>query len=198
MKKLIFFFLSINFVPVFSQVDLKNDKEKGIVRLTATIPILSVGAQYEHNIKGALTIVPKFSFTVISFLKSSNSGVTGGNTQAQYGILGSTELRYFYSLKRRESKGKVTRNFSGWYIGLEPFFLSNSIAASNTTVAEKNGSKGVFVNLGFQKQSGKHLYGGFFTGFAPYISNLSKIEPLEPYSNKRTPFWIGLSLGYVL
>lgn len=198
MQKILFFLLFLGIGEAYCQIDFKNDKQRSTIRFTTTVPILNIDAQYEYNAYGAFTIVPKASFSVISFLKSGLGGPTDSKIQAQYGILARTELRYFYSLNRREKRRKVTRNFSGWYLGLEPFVLTNSIAASNTSLAKKNGSKGVFLNLGFQKQTGKHLYGAFYIGYAPSISSLSKIESTEPYSNTRPSAWIGLSIGYVL
>jgi hypothetical protein len=170
---------------------------KSIFRVKAVVPILTVGAENEFLVHKNITVVPKIGATVISFLISSRDyGVTQGKVFVQYGILASVEARYFYNLNRRKQNSKTIHNFSGSYIAIEPFILSNSIAATNTSVEEKNGSKGVFLNWGFQKQFSKNKFIGGFIGFAPYIKPLNKIEAYEPISNTRLPLRVGISFGF--
>lgn len=172
-----------------------HSKEKTIFRVKATIPIFTLGFENETVLTKNLTISPKFGGTIISFTRSGTGGVTNGKLFIQYGLLASVEFRYFINQAQRVKKNKTTHNHSGWYLGVEPFILSNSIAATNNQIIEKNGSKGYFVNVGFQKQFGKKNYFGCFIGYSPSIKPLVKIYPSETYSKKRTTYWLGLSIG---
>lgn len=200
MKKLVctFIYVFFNCCNLFSQQDFSKEKNKNVLRLKATSPIFTLGVELQTQILKDITLVPKVGATVIKLQKSSTGGVTNGKIFVQYGILSSLEFRYFIDQKKRERTNKVTRNYSGWYLGIEPFILSNSVAATNTSVEKKNGSIGTFLNIGFQLQSSKKFYSGYFIGFAPWIKPLQNIERFEPYSNKRSPFWLGVSIAYCL
>ncbi|TAH06263.1 MAG: hypothetical protein EAZ13_10090 [Sphingobacteriia bacterium] len=175
-----------------AQNDYKNTIDESMSRLVVSFPNPLINFQYERKINEQVSALAK---TGLAFSISSGGFGSSGEIGSQASSFSSLEYRYYYNIKRRQRLGKSIRNFSAWYIGIEPYLASSSIASINQEKRIKNGSAGVYLNLGVQKQSSKNLYGAFYIGIAPFTTTLSAYNKTTS-SFKRV--WLNFSLGIVL
>ncbi len=192
MKNLIFFVLVLIGKFCYGQNDYKNTIDESMSRLVVSLPNPILNFQYERKINEQMSALAK---TGLAFSIGASGLVSNGKIISQVSSFSSLEYRYYYNKNRRQRLGKSIRNFSAWYIGVEPYLKSNSIASINEGKRINNGSAGVFLNLGVQKQSSKNLYGAFYIGLAPFTTTLSA------YTKTTSSFervWLNFSLGIVL
>jgi hypothetical protein len=192
MKNLIFFALILMGKFCAAQNDYKNTIDESMSRLVVSFPNPLINFQYERKINEEMSVLAK---TGLAFSIGASGLVSNGKVVSQVSSLSSLEYRYYYNKKRRQRQGKSIRNFSAWYIGLEPYLKSNSIASINEGKRINNGSAGVFLNLGVQKQSSKNLYGAFYIGYAPFATKLSAYNDA---TGKLERLLLNFSLGIVL
>ncbi len=191
MKNLLFFSLLIMGKFCTAQSDPKNTINENNYRVVLSLPLPTLNFQYERKINEQMSALAK---TGLTFSIGSAGFGSSGEIGSQVRSLSSLEYRYYYNIKRRQRLGKSIRNFSAWYIGVEPYLASSSIASINQERRINNGSAGVFLNLGVQKSS-KNLYGAFYIGLAPFTTTLSA------YTKTTSSFemvWLNFSLGIVL
>lgn len=188
--KLVFLFISIN-LKLFGQ-DLDTlTKSNSVFRITASVPIPMINFHYEIPLKKNVTLLLKSGF---NFTLASSAALNRDKIRSQVSWLSSIETRYYYSLYRRIKNNKSVKNYSAGYIGLEPYYRSNSIAAINESKQINNGSYGAFVNLGFQNQSEKNVYTAFYIGVAPIAV---RIGDFNTTTGKLDRVWLNFSIGYV-
>ena len=144
----------------------KEEVDKNIFRVMSTLGLdesQAITACYEHEI-----------YKPLSFLLKAGPSLTGkftskdafGNEQYAWSVraVASAEVRCYYNLKRRVRHEKTIRNFSGYYISLEPFVISNPLIIVNDPNNDlSNGKAGIYLNIGFQKQV-RHFYFNAFFG----------------------------------
>ncbi len=173
MKKIFLLFLITIPLRSISQVSssrytdtYKEEIDKTIFRLMMTLSLdetLTIAGCYEHEIYKPLTVVVKAG-PVISrdyLLRDAY-----GNEQYNWYIkaAAAAEVRCYYNLKRRIRHEKTIRNFSGYYVSLEPFVVSSSLVLINNDHAGTIPAKaGVYLNIGFHKQT-RHTYFNAFFG----------------------------------
>jgi hypothetical protein len=146
--------------------------------------------QYERQIYKPLTMV----FNLGPGFLAKSSSFTGNNKTA-WNIFaqGSIEARYYYNLKHRIKKEKLVRNFSANYISFERFFITNPIISINQPRLAVGGSNGLLLNIGLQRQTGKHFYAGVVFGVKLTGGNVQ-----GAYSSPSDPLRIAFTLGHVL
>ena len=143
----------------------KEEVDKNIFRVMATAALdesLTFSLCYEHEIYKHFTIVVKAGPT-FSFKYASRDAF--GNDEYMISLKGvaSAELRCYYNLNRRLKHKKTVRNFSAYYVSLEPFVISSPVFILNNTDAETSpGKSGVYINIGFQKQISRAYFNAFF------------------------------------
>lgn len=142
----------------------KTEIDKNIFR---TLLSLSTDNQFSIQINFEHQIYKSFTFFLKAGPAISRSKIFFPNDYGEYrfafSAIASGELRYYFNLKRRIRLEKTTRNFSASYLSLEPFVTSKSLLIINNNGGEpKNANKGVYINLGFQKQVHKTYYHAFF------------------------------------
>lgn len=151
--------IAISQYPQPKEIDMfASDIEKNVFRLTlmAYDDIYPFTFSYEREIIKPFTVV----------LKAGPSFESSNFDPVEYSInaFASGELRYYYNLRRRIRKQKTVRNFSANYLSLEHSILSDPIAVINQSRSDAmEGSRGLFVNIGYQKQF-KQAYFNVFLG----------------------------------
>jgi hypothetical protein len=107
---------------------------------------------YEHEIKRPFTFILKAGPTV----HVGGSDAFGNDDKFTFNLLAAGELRYYFTLLHRIKKEKPVQNFSGLYLSLEQYILSNPVALINEERKDAyEGSTGAFLQVGYQKQLGK-------------------------------------------
>lgn len=163
----------------------KDEIDKNIFRVMMTLALdesLAIKACYEHEIYKPLSFLLKAG---PSFSRKSISNDAFGNEQYAWSLraVASDEIRCYYNLKRRVRHEKTIRNFSGYYISLEPFVISNPLIIVNDPNSElSNGKAGIYLNIGFQKQV-SHFYFNAFLGtrfFGQIYSNSNSFLDVLP------------------
>ena len=187
---LLFLLMSFNIKGFTQELDTTSNKI-GIFRVAASIPIPIVNLQYEIPLKKTVTLLIKSG---LNFTLASSAALNRDKIRSQVSWISSIESRYYYSLNRRIRNGKSIKNYSAGYIGIEPYFRSNSIASINEPKQINNGSYGTFINLGFQNQSEKNIYTAFFIGVAPFAFRLGEMNTT---TGKLDRIWLNFSIGYV-
>lgn len=90
-------------------------------------------------------------------------GTSVERRQSSWHVFGSSELRYYYGIKRRIRKEKVYKNYSGAYLSVQHTLLSNAIAVVDITKEKTIQGYGMtYANLGYQIQNGKVCFGAYF------------------------------------
>jgi hypothetical protein len=153
------------FIPPGEQDLHKMEINKNIFRVLMTTLIdesFAFTGCYEREIFKPFTIVVNAGPYI-----SWDENLRGARDYNQYRwtlkAVASCELRYYFNLRRRIRLEKTTRNFSAGYLSLEPFVASKSLIILNRSGAEpKPGNKGVFINIGYQKQFRRTYFNAFF------------------------------------
>lgn len=172
MKSLFLFFLLLPKIAVCQTASskyadtFKEEIDKNIFRVMLTLALdesLDIKACYEREICKPLSFVIKAG---PSFSREYISTDAWGNEQYQWAVkaVASGELRCYYNLKRRIRHEKTIRNFSAYYLSLEPFVMSSPlIYLNNAGEGSQPATAGAYINIGFQKQV-RHTYFNLFFG----------------------------------
>ena len=210
----LFFLILLSSIPVliFSQ----NVKSKGvekrtllfssehfytikpnIFRLTFSTPLSNddnakyagvFGGNYERKMYKNISVVSKLGVGI----SVHDFGPSNNPYQTSYHTTGGLELRYHYALTHRIKKYRPTINYSGGYFSLEQDFISDPFYLSNQTYnGALQGSAGIFLNIGYQKQV-KHLY---INGFFAVLLKDDSPNPTIKYT--RSALNARLGIGYV-
>jgi hypothetical protein len=143
---------------------------------------------YERRFLNVFSLVAKLGIgaEVKKFGSSSNP------YQTSFHLCSAVEGRYYFTLKKRLKKEKPVLNLSCPYISLEQNIITNPIALINQTEKEAlQGTTGLFLNIGYQKQLGE-LYLGAFLGTRLAGKNFSKFD-----GSGINSFHGGVMVGYV-
>ncbi len=180
------------FIKSYNQEDYTKIIEPNIFRAYIAAPVNLLGVHYEHKLKQNISIAGKVG---LNFAIGISSTLSEGRVRIQTSLLSSVEARYYFNIKRRDERNKTIQNFSGWYLGLEPFVRTHSLFAINEVKKNNNGLTGVFVNLGFQKQPpNRKIYGGFYIGYSPISNSMSGTLN----SSEINRVWLNFLFGFVL
>jgi hypothetical protein len=158
--------LSVIFLPILlcgqtnstksTDKDL-NKIQSNIYRVNITQPIfpeyetITLSSVYEHRIKNAFSLLGKIGIgtSVKKFGNSSNP------YQTSFHFYTAVEVRYYFTLKRRQKKEKSVFNFSCPYLAIEQNLFTNPIALINQIPKDAfEGSTRTFLNLGYQNKLG--------------------------------------------
>lgn len=141
---------------------------------------------YEHRLKNAFTLLGKVGIgsSVAEF------GIPTNRFQYSFHFYAAVEVRYYFTLNKRQKKEKSVYNFSCPYIAIEQNLFTNSIALINQTAKEAfKGSTRTFLNVGYQKQLGRFHFGTFI-GTSLYSKDFSNYGQGKPLHG-------GAMIGYV-
>lgn len=173
--KIIFLFILFFSTNVLS-AQLKNSKEKlrvshdikhNALRASLTLPILIsqdpaiIAINYEHRLgKSPFSIIGTLGTSIYFF----GSGLNRIGDKIKWHLHGlfSSELRYYYTLKKRERLDKNTKNFTAGYLSLQPYYLTDPYLLIDERKEFSSGNQGVFLNIGYQWQAGRGYIGTFF------------------------------------
>lgn len=113
------------------------------------------------------------------FLNSDNLA-DGGRDYYIFGAMASAELRCYGWLKKRHRKGKISRNYSAPYVGLQGLAQSKSLLLmpldDNINI---KGHTGAWMNLGWQQEQNKtwvSIFAGVQLNNYPLSSNYMRTD----------------------
>lgn len=201
MKKTVLLILIQIPIILFAQKN-KNSKDvyikRDIFRVGFIAPIfpdyetnaILVGS-YEHGFSNSFTLYNQVGIGAYN----QWFGTSVERRQSSWHVFGSSELRYYYGIKRRLKKEKVYKNYSGAYLSVQHTILSNAITVVDIT--KENTIQGfgmTYANLGYQIQNGKVCLGAYFGARLTEGIDYS----INSYEGRTLPYMHGgISIAYV-
>ncbi|RWZ87455.1 MAG: hypothetical protein EO766_11400 [Hydrotalea sp. AMD] len=159
--------------------------------LSYYVPDIMVLGNYEHALYNNVSIVASAGIRMCN----KSFGLYVPNPVSSYHFTGSAEIRYYYALQKREKKLRPTQNFTGGYLSISQYFLTNpfTIISKAENVSNKDAAPGqaiIYLNIGYQKQWKQFYFNCFAAPLQFYVTN----KPIMKYDGS---FPAGITIGYV-
>ncbi|MDB5211485.1 MAG: hypothetical protein JWQ30_2312 [Sediminibacterium sp.] len=182
-------------VPGKSYADTGWAKVQGnIYRIVLTAPIFPdyetdgiLSVQYERRLAKKITAVTQLGFGYTH----DRFGPDEDPNRSTYHVFAALEARYYFSLDRRVRKMRPIVNYTGPYVSIASSVISNKVIAINPTPTKQfYGRVASYLDIGYQKQTGKFFLGAYF-GILLWGKRFSD------YDDYAAGLHGGLSVGYV-
>jgi hypothetical protein len=131
-------------------------------KLSYYVPDIMLLGNYEHALDKNVSVAVNAGVRMYN----QSFGVCVADPVTSYHFTGTAEIRYYYALQNRTKKLRHTKNYTGGYLSVSQYLLTNpfAIQSKSKQVSEKDAAPkqaGFYLNIGYQKQFKQFYFNGY-------------------------------------